>query len=166
MEETKIKTMNKKGLTDIFYILAFIFAIGVLLFAVFLTMDRINSSGLFSGYDDAEQTYALGERSILNFDNIMLMIIVGLSLYVVISSAFVFNHPIFLILGLVLLAVALTVAGVISNAWFDFSTNSQIEDITTHFSKTNFLMSNLPFYVLFMSISSLIAMSVGYRRFA
>lgn len=165
MEKVEVKTMRKKGMVDLFYVLVGLFIIGIFLFVVFLAINRIDDSGIFGGYDDAEKMYAHGERALLSFDNMMMFILVGLSLFVIISSAFIWNHPAYFIVGIVLLAVALTIAGVVSNAWFDFSTNAQISGITSSYPKTDFLLSKLPHYILVMGITAAIAMNIGYRRF-
>ena len=164
MEKTKTKVMNRKGQVDLFYIIAGMFAISITIFAVYMMLDKINLSGIYDDYSDAKQVHALGTLSILNFDNTMLFIIIGLSLFVIISAAFVWNHPAYIVLGLVLLAIAITVAGTISNSWMAFTDNAAINPLTATYPKIHFLMQQLPYYIFFMGIVSLIAMALGYKR--
>lgn len=166
MEKTKTETLKgRRGMLDIFYILAFLFVIGIIIIVVFLMLNKIDDSGIYDKYTDAKNAHKQGERTILGFDTMMLMIIMGLSLFVILSAAFVWNHPVFVILGLIALTIAITVAGVVSNAWFDFSTHSQISSTVSSFPKLNFLLKQLPFYIMFMGIAGSISASIGYRRF-
>ena len=162
--EVKVVIHNKKGMIDIFYILAGLFCLSIIVFAVYMSIDKVHDSGIFTGYDDAEKVYAHGELSILSLDNIMMFIIVGLSLFLIISAVFIWNHPGFMIFGLLLLAIAIMVAGIVSNAWMDFTDQSEINEYTASFPKIHFLMQKLPFYIFFMGVAASIAMVVGYRR--
>ena len=163
MEEIKDITLKKRGQVDLFYIIAGLFTLGVIIFVVYLMLIQIGESGIFDSYDTANQVYALGKQSISNFDNISLFILVGLSLFVIISAAFVWNHPAYLIIGLFLLAIAITVAGVISNAWVDFADDPGMAASKSAFPKLDFLLQRLPFYILFMGVAALIAMNIGYK---
>lgn len=155
--------MRKKAQVDLIYILAGLFTLGVIIFVVLLMLNKVSDSGIYDDYDTSAQIHAVGRLSILNFDNIMLFILIGLSLFVIISAAFVWNHPAFIIIGLILLAIVITVAGVISNAWVDFTDESTIGELTASLPKVHFLMQRLPFYMLFMGVAAMIAMAVGYR---
>lgn len=162
----KNKGLGRKGNVDLFYIIAALFAISIMVLVMYKIVRSVDDSGLYDSSPDAKQISALGNVALLSFDNIMLFVIVGLSLFVILSSAFIWNHPAFFILGIILLTIAIMVAGVVSNAWYSFSSNPQIIDATTAYPKINFLMKQLPFYILFMGIASLISSVVGYRRFA
>lgn len=158
--------MNKRGnvLLDFFVIMAVLFIVGITTFAAYKVIHTVNTSGVFADVPDAQQNINTTERVILNFDNLMMFIIIGLSLFVIISSAAVFNHPATFIISFILLCIAITVAATVSNTWYAFTNTASIADIAVAYPKISYLMTNLPFYILFMAITSMVVMYTAYTR--
>lgn len=161
--ETNI--LNKKGsIIDFFYIMAVLFLVGVILFATFIVSDKVSEADVFKDNADANQAINISKNTILSFDNLMLFIIIALSLFVIISSAMVFNHPAFFIIGIILLMIAIMVSAVVSNTFWTFTQQPQIMATAAHFPKVKFLMDKFPFYILFMGFASIIAMFIGRNQ--
>lgn len=157
--------MNKKGnILDWFYILAFLFVIGVTIIVSYMLVSKVIDSNVFADTPEADDAIKSARNTLLSFDNLMLFIIVGLSIFVLVSSAVVYNHPSFFIIGLILLFIAVTVAGVVSNTFWKFTSNAQISAVSALYPKMTFLMENLPFYVLFMGIAATVVMYVSYQK--
>jgi uncharacterized membrane protein len=158
--------MNKKGgLLDWFLIIAILFGAVVALVIAAKVIDITNATNLFADDATAQSVIDSSDRTLTNMDNMFLFIIVGLSLFVLISSYFVFNHPAYFVMSFFLLCIAVIVASVTANAYYDFSQQAQIASITANFPKIDFLMTNLPFYIAFMGIASAITMYMGRSRF-
>lgn len=157
--------MDKKGnILDFFYLMPLLLLIGVSLFAVFIVVDKVDDITIFHEYPDAEEAISISKNTILSFDNMMLFVIIGLSLFVILSSAMVFNHPAFFIVSFVLLCIAVTVSAIVSNSWYNFYNQADILAVSANFPKLTFLFDNLPKYIAFMGIATLVAGYVGYMK--
>lgn len=157
--------MNKKGnILDWFFILAVLMLIGVTLLVSYIVVDKVKDTGIFA--DDATASNAIdsAESTLLSLDNLMLFIIVGLSLFVLISSAIVYNHPAFFVVSIFLLFIAIVVAGVVSNSFWTLTNTSQLAETAALFPKLTFLMNNLPYYILLLGMAAAAVMFVGYQR--
>jgi hypothetical protein len=157
--------MDKKAnILDWFYILGILFMTGICIFVAYIIISNASSTNVFADVAEAQDAVDISERTIISFDNLMMFIIVGLSLFVLISSAMVFNHPAFFIIGFILLCIAVTFAAMISNTFYTFTTSTTIDTIRNQFPKILFLMEHLPIYVAFMGLSSSIVMYISYMR--
>lgn len=157
--------MNKRGnVLDFFYIMMILLVISVAIMAAMKLVNVTNESGLFDDNVDAQQGFQFTENTILNFDNLMMFIIIGLSIFVIVSSALVNNHPAFLIIGGILLFIAVMVSAILSNAHWTFLNSKEIIELASSFPKLVFLMDNLPIYILFMGMAASLAGYIGYRN--
>lgn len=157
--------INKRGnLLDWFVIIVILFVTSISIFAAYIVVSKVNAGGIFSSDTGAQFAIDKAQSTILGFDNLMLFIIVGLSIFVLISSAVVFSHPAFFFIGTILLFIAITVAGVISNAFWTFTQSPEIATTAAAFPKIVFLMDRLPMYILFMGMAAMVVMYVGYLR--
>lgn len=157
--------LNKKGnILDWFFILAVILLTAIVMICVKIVMDSVDDSEVFSENTQAQAIIDNTQGTLLNFDNLMLFVIIGLSTFVLVSSAVVYNHPAFFIAGLFLLFIAIVIAGSISNAFWVFTDSSTILATAAMYPKLTFIMNNLPLYILFMGMAAMITMYIGYRR--
>ena len=157
--------MNKKAsLFDWFYIIGILLMTGVCVFAAHIIITAADGTGLFEDTPSAQEAVNISKTTILSFDNIMLFVIIGLSLFVIISAGMVFNHPTMLIIGFMLLCIAVTFAAMVSNSFWDFTNSAQISLYTAAFPKIIYLMNNLPFYIAFMGLAGLGAAFIGARN--
>jgi hypothetical protein len=165
MEKERGFNLNKKAnILDWFYIFPILLLVGLTTFASYIIVTKTSDSGVFSGTPEAQNAINLTKGTILNFDNVMLFIIIGLSIFMLISAAIVFNHPGYFIASFFLLLVAITVSATLSNSWWVFSNSAQILSTASNFPKIQFLMEKLPFYVAFMGMATMVTMYVGYTR--
>jgi len=156
---------TKKGsFLDFFVIPIFAFIAVVFLIVSFMTIHYINQSGLFTTDPAAQTAVNQGEQSLLNMDNMLLFVIIGLSLYVLIGAYFSTNHPAFFIFGVILLAVAVTIAAVLSDAYGTLTGNAEVASQIGGFVKIAFLMNKLPIYLAFMGFVTSICMYAGYSK--
>jgi len=157
--------MNKTGnVLDWFLIIAVLLLLGITIFAVSIVTNKLTTIDLFNEVPEASNAIRITNNTILGFDNLMMFVIVGLSLFVLISSAMIYNHPAFFIVGFILLCIAISFAAVISNAFWDFSNSANILATAAMFPKITFLMNKLPFYILFMGMMATIVGYVSSQR--
>lgn len=163
---TKKAGVNSKrgGMLDFFYIIAAIFIGAVALLVSFMVVHVANQTNIFSSDATAQAAVDSSENTLLNFDNMMLFVIVGLSVFVLVSSAVVYHHPAFFIVSAIMLMIAVTVAAIASNTFWTFSNQPSMLATTAMYPKTSFLMNHLPHYIAFMGIASTIAMFISFRR--
>ena len=155
---------KKANVLDWFYILAIVFMTGVAIFVSHIIITKASDSGVFADVPEAQSSVNITKSTILNFDNLMLFVIVGLSIFVLVSSAVVFHHPAMFFISFLLLCIAVIVAAVVSNSFWAFTNNNSIAIYAGSFPKLVFLMSKLPFYVGFMGIAGAVAMFIGYNQ--
>jgi len=157
--------MNKKGsILDFPIIIAIILITGVSIFATFIVINTTSNIAVFQENTDANAAVQHSRNAVLSADNLLIFVIVGLSLFSIISAAMVFNHPAFFIISFVLLCIFVGISASVSNAYYEFRTSTYIESTANQFPKIVFLMDKLPFYIAFMGVAILIAGMVSYTR--
>lgn len=157
--------MNKKGnFLDWFFILAILFMTGIGILVASLIVTTVIDTGLYDSVDAANYSIQKTKQTVLGFDNMMMFVIVGLSVFVLVSSAMMFNHPAFFIAGMFLLFIAVIVAAMVSNSFYDFRSTDAIVSTAAAFPKLTFLFNNLPLYVSFMGTASSIAAYVSWQK--
>lgn len=163
--EGKEEKMNKKSnFLDWFYIIAILFLAAVSIFASTLIITTLDDTGIFA--DDVEANAAMqkSKSALLSTDNIFIFIVIGLSIFVLVSSALVFNHPAYFFIGMFLLFIAVIVSATISNSFWTFSNQATVAATAALYPKITFLMNHLPLYVAFMGIAASITAYVAYLR--
>lgn len=156
---------TKKGnVLDWFIVMSVLFVTAIALFCSYIVIDTVDSTEVFSNDANAQSMITTGKSALLSFDNMMLFIIVGLSVYILISSGIIYNHPAFFWAGIFLLFITITIAGVVSNTFWIFTDTSSISPTAALFPKIQYLMEHLPFYILFMGIAAVLVMYVAYQR--
>jgi len=157
--------LNKKAINvlDWFYIIMILFMVGISVFAAHIVITNSSITKLFQD-ENVDNITNYSKNAVLSFDNIMLFIIVGLSLFVLISAALIFNHVAFFIIGFFLLCIAITFSAIISNSFWDFTQVDAITASATAFPKIVFLMNHLPYYIAFMGMAATIVAYVAYTK--
>ena len=86
-------------------------------------------------------------------------------MFVILSSAIIRTHPTFFVLSFFALSITLTFAAIMSNAFYQFYSGSDVTaNVAANYPKTVFLMTNLPFYLVFMGIANLVSGIISYNR--
>lgn len=159
-----LRDNKKANYLDWFFIIAIVFMSGVSIICAKLVVEKVDASGVFADNVDAQNAIDKASSTLLSFDNLMLFIIVGLSVFVLVSSAVVFNHPAYFISGTFLLFIAVTVAASVSNTFWKFTSSSNIAATAALYPKLTFLMENFPLYIAFLGMAAAAVMYVSYMR--
>lgn len=164
-EKKRREKMFKKGnLLDWFYIIAVLVFASMAMIAIYMVIDKTIGTGLFDDNTEAQAAMETTRSTIVNFDNIFLFIIIGLSVFVLASAYFVWNHPAFFFISLFLLCIAIIVGALASNTYEDITSSAALNESAQVFAKTTFLMGKLPVYIAILGIMATIVMFVGYGR--
>jgi len=163
-----LRPLVKKAQTDfvsIFFVLVVLF--GVALFTIILynsydenIKDNLNDALTSSTPADANAnvTKILEQTSggIRMLNPMFPLLLVGLFGFGLIMALMGKSHPIFLFVGIVILAVAIILAVVFSNVYESITENANFEDDAAEFGVLTLVMNNLPItiFILFIAIAA------------
>ena len=149
--------MNKKGsILDIFLIIVFLFVGGISIVVIGNFWTQMRTSFVEEGLSTRAITFIDStESSILNFDNVFLIIAVGLIISTIILAFTIHTHPIFFFISIILLMFALVVAPPLSNAFRSFinETDGGGADFNTtaaNYPQMIWIVDNLPLIAAFV----------------
>jgi hypothetical protein len=148
-------SLRKKGvLAEGIVIIIIIFVFVIL---TFLGLKMVNSfneyAGPTLGASSANATYVLNKGIGVYgiFDTVFVILIIGLVLTTGISMFFIRTHPVFFIISILGLGIVITFAVVISNAYEEVITNTDLHNETT-FTVIPHVMNNLPVFIAVLII--------------
>ena len=154
---------NRKGsLLDWFWIVTALFITSIVVILALFINNKITDVAIFTDDANAAAALAHSKDTLLSMDNLFLFIVVGLSLFTVCSAAMVWNHPAFFFVGMILLAIAIMFAAFMSNAYEDVTEADTMQETSASFTKMNFLMGKLPYYICFMGMLTAVVMYLSY----
>lgn len=154
---------NKKGsLLDWFWIVTALFITGIVVVLSLYITNKVIDMEVFTDTPESVTALAHSKDTLLSVDNLFLFIVIGLSLFTVCSAAMVWNHPAFFFVGMVLLGIAIMFAAFISNAYEDVTEVDELSATAGSFTKMNFLIGKLPYYICFMGMLTAVVMYLGY----
>ena len=160
-----VKAIGKKGnVLEWFYIIPALFMAVVAIIIASLIINTVDTTGVFSDTQLAQDAIDTTKNTILNFDNFFMFIIIGLSIAVIVGSAMVFHHPAFFIASTILLFIAVVVSAIASNTIWTFLNIDAISATAANFPKIAFLMDNLPQYIAVLGVVGMILMYSSYTR--
>jgi len=130
-----------------------------------MVISAVDTTDLFSTDADADAAVNHSKQSLLNMDNMILFLMIGLSLFVLIAGYMSVNHPAMFFIAVFLLVIAIIFSAMISNSYQTVAAQSQISPAASLFPKLDFIMDNLPFYIVFMGFMTAILMYAGYSKY-
>lgn len=154
--------MKRANLLDWYYIMIILLLTSLCVYVsyIILNNDRIQQLWTDEGVSDKTE---YSRQAILSFDNIMVFVVVGLSVFVLISAALIFNHLALFIISFILLCIAVFISAMVSNSFWAFRSVDVLTATANAFPKINFLMDHLPIYIAFMGIAVLVASFISWR---
>lgn len=132
----------------------------ICLYAGNAVLDGLQDSGALSTTANTSvesvQTGALAKTDYLVFASF-----IGLALAIIILSWFIGGNPIFFFIYFLVNAVCVVVAAILSNVWYDVTTQPVFSSTLALMTKTNHIMTYLPFY---MAVIGVIGIIVAYAK--
>lgn len=171
----RLKLNKKKGsIVDIFFIMIVLFMLGIgfLLFhhvwgseLVPKINNTVQDSNFLNNQNADEFSHALGEsQELLSLlDYVFVMIFFGFLIALVILSFRVTTSPVFFIIFIIVLALAIMISVFISNAYQQFALNSLMSGSEASFSMMEFILDNLPYLTFIFGMVMVVIMYVRSR---
>ena len=140
--------MNKKGeLSDMLIFLVTIFILAIGLFLIMYIIPHISSGLRIAGLNNsAEGTDAINSLDSIGTKTInygFLMLFVGLSISMMITSFLVRTHPIFLFLYIIFLVITVILAFYLGNAYQQMIANPSFAGMVDTATFPNWIMKNI-----------------------
>jgi hypothetical protein len=169
-----IKIENKNSFTDfitLFFVIAVVFAIGIFVIILADSWDTIEpklntalttSTPAESGSNVTKTLEGVG-NTIGRFNILFPLLLIGLFGFVFVTAMLNQSHPAFLFVGLIVLFVALTLAGVYSNVYDNITEKDAFTSTNDDFNIMGLIISKLPIIVLvfFVAIALILYMRSG-----
>lgn len=149
---------NKKGDIQsiiIMIIILFVIALVCLFFSrVFLEfLGQFKNIEQIHSNENALNTVELVESHTIPWlDYLFFFTFIGISLGIIISSAYVDTSPVFLVIFIIVMIILIVLAGIFANVFYEVGTSSELSSTYDQFILTKAIMSNLPVALLVIII--------------
>ncbi len=160
-----MKKLKRKGsIADIFYIATFMFLMAIVISVGWLINSSINAEWQTKdnlGTTSKEIMQDSNDNYVAMFDNLYLVMFVGLYIGSLILAYNVDINPLYLFLSLFILGVIVTVTAVFGNAWYEIGQNAVMGGYIDDFTFIPFIMEN---YVKVFVVMAFGLMGVMYAK--
>ncbi len=166
--------MNKKGSIMDLFLLIIIAFITIVLFAVFIfgmgiITDKITTVpqtdfSLVNISEAGQATFGNLNDAIQFLTVIAFTIIIGLSLSILVSNIFIRSHPFFYVLYVIIVIIAIVFSAIVSNAYEELLTGTELSATFQLFTGANFIMANLPVWITVIGIFGAIFLFINIPR--
>ena len=159
-----LKSKKKGSITDVFYILVFLFIFGICSWLGYLIYDEYNTQtqDLITS-DSAQNVTYSGGVAIKSLDWIFLFIIVLLTITTLVLAFMLDTHPILFFGAVFVLMFAIIIGGVLSDAFEEYSTSPEMASSFSVFKIMHFSFSKMPFIILLIGALIMIALFVKWK---
>lgn len=156
---------NKKGqMTDLFILGPIILVIFLAVLIAMLWVSNMGDSILSNPEHNNTHTRLAIERTqttLSGFDLGILIIAIGLLFAVFVSAFFIDTHPVFMIISIILLIVAVGIGAIWENMYTQVVSTSSLADTAAQYSAADFLFSR---WSLILAIGGMIAIIALYAK--
>lgn len=158
--------MNKKGIIfEMITILVVLtlFIVGVMLSYKFV--NEFNNQNTFEAGSLSKNITGQGIVAIQGFDNLSILVLIGLTLYIIVSAFFINSHPVFFVIGVMALLIVIPLTALVSNVFQRIAGEPEFSDYSNNFVVIPYIMSHLPLFFLIIGILALIGIYAKDRFF-
>lgn len=158
--------MNKKGsFGDMIYLSVIVFVTAVMIAIGWLVFSSINTEWQKHptelGTNSLEIMQASNDKYVALFDNIFLILMVGLYIGALVLAYMVDINPIFFFLSLFVMGVIVLLTGAFGNAWYAVANDATMAGYIDDFTIIPFVMGN---YVVVFTVMSFGLAGVMYAK--
>jgi len=144
--------VGKKGFMDMIFVMIFLLIISIVIVTAYMLLTTITPQLTATlGNNASTEVLNIGDTAMKGFDYGFLGILVGLTLYTIISGFFVGSHPIFFWAGVLFMGILTYISAAISNSYEKFVLDSVVAGAAANFTITNYIMLNLPMFMAVMT---------------
>lgn len=157
---------NKKGSArDVVLLVAvlFMFAVGFLLSSRITTsiVDGLQENDFVQSSPTANATLSVANDLTGHADWLMLVVYIGFLIGIILTAFMLDSHPVFFIIYLIILVIAIFLSAMFGYMWYETSSASAFTETISDFTITDFLMGKLP---LFTAAAGFIGLIVMYAK--
>jgi len=155
---------NKKGsIEDLIAIAGILFVFAILSIVGIKVYDQFkNEQALQTNYSNA--TFEKVGKGIMITDNLIFFVFISLAIVMIILASLVRVHPIFFFITFIVFIIVLFISIIFSNAYEQFSNSTIFSNNSITMTKTNFLLSKLPWFIAGLGFILLVVMYASARN--
>ena len=155
--------IGRKGLIkSLFFIVVFLFGLSISILIGTALYSQFGEIANFTG--DAKIAYDSSETTITMWDYLFVIIFASLGIALVVSVLFIKSHPVYFIVLVFFLIIAIFTAGQITNMYEVLQNDTTIGNYTvTTYPMMTHIMNNLPTYLMIFGFIAIIVL-IGIRK--
>jgi len=167
VEILKLKPIvkRKSGFEDAFFVIAVIFTISIFILILAKSWGEMRTpleegitGALPSGSDvNVTKTFDNITSTTSLFSTLLPFILIGLFAFVFIGTAIYMNHPIMLVVGIIILAVAILLSSIYANIYHQISESDEFAATNDELPIQEIFMQYLPFIIMLIFIAIIIS---------
>jgi hypothetical protein len=164
----EVLKLRKAGFEDAFFIIAVLFAFAIVLLVVNKAWSEMKPNleeSINNVNPNINITPTLNSVTGTTqlFDKLLPLLIIGLFAFVLIGVSLYINHPIMLVVGIIVLAVAIMLGVIYANVYNEISSSESFSSTNDNLPITEIFMKYLP-VILFIMIIGIIGIIIYSRQ--
>jgi len=155
-----MKTGKRGIIASLIYISVFLFALAVAILIGTAIYDSFvdNTEDIMT--EHARDLIINQETTITMWDELFVIIFVSLGIGMIVLNLLIPSHPVFFIIGVIVLAVGVVLAGQFSNMYDQLANDTTIGNYTRDtYPLMTSIMNDLPWYIVIFGIIAVVAYS-------
>lgn len=166
---SKKRTKKSQGIISIFFFIILLLAFSLFFIVINKTWSEVKDpldTGLNSALPSdspVNVSNTLSQTTSTNqlYDKLIPFLIIGLLAFVMISAGFIFDHPIMIFVGVIILGVVILIAVVYSNIYNNITETTEFASTKSDLAITDKIMKYLPYiaFVVIIGVGIMMAMN-------
>ena len=167
MELLKLKPIVKRkaGFEDAFFVIAVLFTIAIFVLILAKSWgemrtpleEGLNGTLPSDSNVNITKTFDTITSTTTLFSKLLPFVLIGLFAFVFIGTAIYMNHPIMLVVGIIILSVAIMLGAIYSNIYHQISSSDEFTEINDELPIQEMFMKYLPFIIILIFIVIIIS---------
>lgn len=164
MKKFDLIKKNKKGSIDLIVILIVLFCIGIMgiffNYAFNQALTEVQHTEL-NNTPEGANSLVVAKSTTAYYDYFFLIVFIAVTIGLLVSSFYVDIHPAFFIFFLIVWVLAIVLAGLLGNAFYQVTNTSEISQTTQQFNYTRNIWLNMP---IIIAVIGLLAIIIIYAK--
>jgi len=156
---------RKSGFEDAFFVMAVLFTIAIFVLILVKSWTEMRTpleEGITGALPDGSdvnvtKTFDTITSTTTLLSTLLPFILIGLFAFVFIGTAIYMNHPIMLVVGIIILAVAIMLGAIYANIYHQISSSDEFTETNEQLPIQELFMQYLPYIILLIFIAIIIA---------
>lgn len=167
MEILKLRKIQirKSGFEDAIFVMVVLFTIAIFLLILLKAWTSMRTpleegieSAMPSGSDvNITKTFDMVTATTILASNLLPLVLIGLFAFVFIGTAIYFNHPMMIIVGIIILGVAIMLGAIYANMYHQISSSDEFTSTNAQLPLQEKFMKYLPYIIFLIFIATILA---------